>query len=371
MNQIKLLLFPLDMDECDAVIRVASAMGIEVIGASSAMDGPGKKNVDHFLKLPYVTEDGFDPAFEGALEEYGITTVFAPHQGVWRHLNTLTHNNSRKITFRLCHPPPFTATWKIFEEHEHWAESAALSPIASWIDDRPLRPPLSRSCHAALHRQFLNTPGQCDEAKLSALCDVFRLLTDGDVLEVGCLYGRSALALGYLAQRHKIGNLICVDPWNVAVMTDQGAQAAVLNKDLDWINFEQIFRIFLSTAATLDNVGYIRHTSEAAHPIYEAARANGHLDSPELGRIFLAGHLSLVHIDGNHRYDHVKKDVETWSPYLVPGGWLLLDDYVWAFGDGPKRIGDELLDSQLYDTAFVSSDTLFLRRNSVAPTHAD
>jgi SAM-dependent methyltransferase len=196
---------------------------------------------------------------------------------------------------------------------------------------------------------------------------LFRLLPTGDILEVGCLYGRSALVLGYLAHRHKIGNVICVDPWNVAVMTDQGTQAAVLNKDLDWINFEQIFRIFLSTAAILDNIGYIRQTSKAARPIYEAARQIGHLDSPELGCLPLSPQLSLLHIDGNHRYDHVRKDVDTWSPYLTPGGWLLLDDYVWAFGDGPKRVGDELLDSPCYDTAFVSGDTLFLRRNSTAP----
>jgi len=371
MNQIKLLLFPLDMDECDSVIRVASAMGVEIIGASSALDGPGRRKVDHFFRLPFVTDEGFDQAFEDALEAYGITTVFAPHQGVWRHLNTLAHGNSRKTAFHLCQPPPFTATWHIFEEHEQWAESAAHSPVTNWIGGRSAKPPLSRSCHAALHRQFLNTPGQCDEGKLLALCDVFRLLPDGDVLEVGCLYGRSALALGYLAHRHKIGNLICVDPWNVAVMTDQGTQAAVLNKDLDWINFDQIFRIFLSTAATLENVGYIRQTSETAHSVYEVARQIGYLDSPELGRIAIAGHLSLLHIDGNHRYDHVKKDVDTWSSYLKPGGWLLLDDYVWAFGDGPKRVGDELLGSPMYDNAFVSGDTLFLRRSNVPPLRAD
>ena len=72
-----------------------------------------------------------------------------------------------------------------------------------------------------------------------------------------------------------------------------------------------------------------------------------------------------MHIDANHRYDHVRRDIEIWSPYLAAGGWLLLDDYVWAFGDGPQRVGDELLGSPLYDSAFVSGDTLFLRRTGV------
>jgi hypothetical protein len=25
---------------------------------------------------------------------------------------------------------------------------------------------------------------------------------------------------------------------------------------------------------------------------------------------------------------------------MAPGGWVVFDDYVWAFGDGPQRVGD-------------------------------
>jgi hypothetical protein len=186
------------------------------------------------------------------------------------------------------------------------------------------------------------------------------------MVEVGCLYGRSSLVLGFLAWRHDIGNLICVDPWRTDQLTDQGGQAVLLNTNRTIIDFESIFSIFLSTVAILENVGYIRATSEAAHSIYSAALRAGHLESPELGRITLSPRLSLVHIDGNHRYDHVRQDVALWSTHLAPGGWLLLDDYLWAFGDGPRRVGNELLESLLYDLAFVSGDTLFLRRARTA-----
>ncbi len=365
MVNTRLLIFPLDLDSADAFIRVSAALGVEIIGASSAMTGPGGRAVNHFIRLPFVTDPAFDPALREALREYGITTIFAPHQVVWRHLDTLLRTAPDSYRFDLCKPDPLTATWQIFSLHEDWAAAAQFSTAPVWIGGSAIRPPLSRSCYAALHRQFLNTPGDSDEGKLHALCDIVRLLPPGDLLEVGCLYGRSAFALGYLASRHRIGNLVGVDPWNAAELTDQGTQAASLNVERVNIDLEQVFRIFLSTAAILDNVGYIRKTSEAARPIYEAARLSGHLDSPELGSIALSPHLSLLHVDGNHRYDHVWKDVESWSPYLVPGGWLLLDDYVWAFGDGPKRVGDELLDSLLYDTAFVSGDTLFLRRSNV------
>jgi hypothetical protein len=174
--------------------------------------------------------------------------------------------------------------------------------------------------------------------------------------------------LGYLASRYKLGSLICVDPWNTTELTDQGAGAAIINAELanTDIDSEKIFRVFLNAVALLENVGYIRKISETATGDYEAAIRNGELHSPELGSIPIGGQLSLLHIDANHRYDHVRRDVEIWSPYLAKGGWLLLDDYVWAFGDGPHRVGDALLSSPLYDSAFVSGDTLFLRRTDAS-----
>lgn len=364
MLNIKLLVFPLDLDASDPVIRVANALGIEIIGASSVMSSPGNRIVNHFIHLPFITAHGFDQTLREAIHQYGITTIFTPHQVVWRHLDTLLRTAPVNYHFNLCQPDPLTSNWQLFSRHEDWAASALLSIFPEWIGGATIRPPLSLACYAALHRQFMNTPGDSDEGKLHALCDIMRLLPPGDLLEVGCLYGRSALALGYLASRHRIGSIICIDPWNTAELTDQGTQVASLDVERDHVNFEQIFRIFLTTAAMLDNIGYIRKTSVAAQSAYEAARRNGRLDSPELGSITLAPHLSLLHIDGNHRYDHVQKDIETWSRYLVSGGWLLLDDYVWTFGDGPKRAGDELLNSPLYDKAFVSGDTLFLRRST-------
>ncbi|RTL57737.1 MAG: class I SAM-dependent methyltransferase [Rhodocyclaceae bacterium] len=361
MDNCRLLIFPLDLDDADPVIRVAKSLGIEVIGASSAMPDSGQRGVDHFLRLPFVTDPAFDAALQEVLHRHRITAVFSPHQGVWRHLEKLAQASPQTYGYALCGPDPFTATWQLFSPHESWAATVGKG---MWAPTPAARPALSPASYAALHRLFISTPGQCDEGKLHALCDIARSLPVGDLLEVGCLYGRSAIALGFLAARHRIGSLICVDPWETLAVTDQGAQAALLNTELKSLDSQEIFRIFISTAALVDNIGYIRHTSAAAQAIYEAAKIQGSLSSAELGSISLAPALSLLHIDGNHRYDFVKQDVAIWSPYLAEGGWLLLDDYVWAFGDGPKRVGDELLDSPCWDNAFVSGDTLFLRRTA-------
>ncbi|HNC51505.1 MAG TPA: class I SAM-dependent methyltransferase [Accumulibacter sp.] len=365
MAKTKLLIFPLDMDDADTFLRVAGSLGMEIVGASSAMADAAGKAVDAFLRLPFVTDPEFDEALRVAIEQHGIARIYSPHQGIWRHLDDLRRKAAADFPFTLCNPDPFTATRRQFSPHDEWAAAAVLDPTAERIAGDSSAPPLPCSCYAALHRQFLGTPGQCDESKLQALCNIARILPRGDLLEVGSLYGRSAFALGYLASRHRLGSVICIDPWNTSELTDQGPQAAVLNSELvnPEIDVEQIFRIFLSTVALLDNVGYLRRTSTAASAIYRDARSRRELHSPGLGNIPLADHLALLHIDGNHRYDHVRNDVDTWSPYLVTGGWLLLDDYLWAFGDGPRRVGDELLSSPLYDRAFVSGDTLFLRRS--------
>lgn len=341
---------------------------MEIVGASSAMTSQGGKDVDHFIRLPFVTDPEFDEALQRALEQNSVTTVYAPHQGVWRYLENLLKTDPIHFHFNLCKPDPFSATRRRFASHEAWAMSASTATALAGFAETPgIRPPLPSVFYSALHRQFLDIPGDSDVAKLHALCDISRLLPDGDLLEVGCLYGRSAFALGCLADRYKMGSLVCVDPWNAAELTDQGSKAAILNAEINKedMDLEKIFRIFLNAVALVENVGYIRKTSEAAIFDYQTAIQRGELHSHELGCIPISGHLSLIHIDANHRYDHVRRDVELWSPYLATGGWLLLDDYVWSFGDGPHRVGDELLSSPLYDSAFVSGDTLFLRRTEV------
>ena len=73
---------------------------------------------------------------------------------------------------------------------------------------------------------------------------------------------------------------------------------------------------------------------------------------------------ALLHIDGNHDAACAAQDVELWSPLVRPGGWVVIDDYCWRYGDGPKRAGDALLArwGPDVDRAFVAGDCLFVRR---------
>lgn len=366
MKKPTLLIFPAVIDGVENIAKTASQLGFSVIGASSVpLDSPSKY-FEKTISLPYITNPAFDAHFDSALKKYGITHIHAPHHGVWVYLkNILTKNNqneSDSYGFTLCNQHPFQNYWNEFEPHLIWADKALQDHLAQSIDGVHAAPAMSRLQYAALHRGFLRIPGESDPEKLMAMSAIMRLLPAGDVVEIGSLFGRSAYALARLAQHYRVGSTICVDPWRMEQIADQGAAAQGLFDSRSLIDLDRVFAEFCATASEAGNIGYIRAPSVQAIDTYRNAILGQCLHSPDLGDVPVTGKIALLHIDGNHRYDHVVQDIETWSPHLIPGGWLLLDDYVWSFGDGPQRAGDELISTADYDLAFAASDTLFLRR---------
>jgi hypothetical protein len=77
-----------------------------------------------------------------------------------------------------------------------------------------------------------------------------------------------------------------------------------------------------------------------------------------------SGRIALLHIDGNHDAPCAAEDVALWSPLVPPGGWVVIDDYCWRYGDGPKRAGDALLGhwGDGVARAYVTGDCLFVQR---------
>lgn len=362
MSTQRLLVFPATVDAAIPFIRVARALGFEVIGASSVPLKPDQADYPELIHLPFVTDPGFDDAFLEALAEHRITHVHAPHHVVWWHLKKL--RPARPVSFSLCEPHPFESHWEAFSDSRHWAERQNVEAFAQALPQPPggLAPPLGISQLAGLHRNFLRTPGETDEDKLGALYTISRLAPAGDVVEIGSLFGRSAQALAWLAGHYRIGSTLCIDPWRVSSATDQGPQASLITDVGFHIDFEQVFLNFLATAAATPGTSYIRALSAEAIETYAQAARTGRHAADGLDPVSVQGRIALLHIDGNHRYDHVCADIRNWAPCLADHGWLMLDDYVWSFGDGPQRAGDELLATGDYDHAFTLSDTLFLRR---------
>ncbi len=358
------LVFPINLDASAAWVAVARSLDLRVLGASSEPTEDGLFGVDAVVYLPYITDPAFVTALQHMVAAHGVTHLFSAHQGVWAHLDhVLAQAWGTATAPSLCAPSPHQAERAAFARSRQWADAATGDLLPWQLPDTPTpAAPLAVHEAAGLHRQFVRTPGQCDEEKLRALCALARVAPRGDIVEIGCLYGRSALALGSLGHRYAIGSTICVDAWGFAQARDQGDAAEILNGAGVVVDFEHIFEDFLATASQVPGMGCIRLPSQAAIAVYCRAAASGWLDSGPLRPVPVQGAIAILHIDGNHAHAEVVADIAAWLPWLRPGGWLLLDDYVWAFGDGPRRAGDALLKDGGFDCAFIAADTLFLRK---------
>ena len=363
MINLNLLIFPFNLDTAKDFAVKAKAMNLHVIGASSEVTNTQHTLVDEFIHLPFITDPSFNDIFYTSLKKHQITHVYAPHGGVWIHIKSLQTDNPTRSPFHLCTPAPFEADWQEYAASYNWATETMTDELAERISTaEPIRKKLTLGQYAGLHKQFTKTPGQCDDEKLLSLTAIAQVLPKGDIVEIGVLYGRSANALGWLAKRYDIGSVICVDPWQLEEMEDQGENAAILNSKSIEIDSKKVFKVFIANAVLLNNIGYIRKHSVDAITDYERAKKEGYLESEHLDNVTISGDISLLHVDGSHKYEEVWKDIKTWEPHIIPGGWLLLDDYVWTFGSGPQKVGDELLTMGNFDTAFCLGDTLFLRK---------
>lgn len=69
----------------------------------------------------------------------------------------------------------------------------------------------------------------------------------------------------------------------------------------------------------------------------------------DFGRTYDAA-VRFCFIDGDHGYDAVCRDIETVERFLVPGGWLALDDAFSSYEGVNRAIEDKLLKGNGYDS---------------------
>jgi len=352
------LVFPAGMPDALIWARHAIKNGVRVIGASSLAHDPARSNYSEWTFLPWLGDKNFSKELSRCVTEQRVDTIFTPHPVVWSVLRELLPQVSPEIGLEPVEP------WA-----DELADYRSYRDIAARFDSQPLalaaagdpRPPLSPPKLAALVRLFQSTPGQCDETKLEALVAIFRHMPPGDIVEIGTLWGRSAIALAFLTKHYGIGNLLCVDPWRREDLHQGLPQVDAVFENTPMEEIFEAFRINLAPFA--GHLNYLRALSKDAAELYAAERC---VMTEEFGRTKYAGEISLLHIDGNHALEAVRADVRGWTRFVRPGGWVVFDDYRWPFGNGPRTGADEFLcERRKYvTTAFVAGGALFARRYS-------
>ena len=348
------LVFPAGMPEGLAFRDRARAAGLRVVGASSLERDPAETAYEAWERLPYVNDPGFDDALAEVVRRHEVTAVHAPHYIVWKHL-----------TERLGQIAPGArlTSGQIPQDNERayrsLRERVATFKTPCFWPAIPGKMRLSPLEQAGLIRMIDAIPGMCGEEKMIAVMEVMRHTPPGDVVEIGSWWGRSAAMFVWLARHYAVGKVLCIDPWRNDAMAQGDPMVDAASAEQDTEEALRIFQINLAPYA-LGDLNYIRARSRDGHNQYCPGAI---VTSEAFGATAYEGRIALLHIDGNHSEPEVAADCELWTPHVTPGGWIIFDDYEWAFGDGVKRVADAFVDANESRIAchFMAGPGLFVQ----------
>jgi len=349
------LIFPAVNQAAADYIADALARGESVVAAASAF-GAGNAAVGGYLhQLPSIYDTSFDAELRSLIKTHGITRVYCPVAAVHDFMSKRIA--AKDFALQLIGKSPIQAQ---MDAHQTLMRRASELHEFSTVCAES-----AKSCSllviASLLKHATQIYGESNDDKLAALAAIFASAPEGDVVEIGSLMGRSAFVLRFLSSLFKIGPLLTVDPWK-ASNAIQHDSPKVFQSLVDEWDFEVLADGFVVNMLPfgIGHHAHLRMPSDVGFQMYSSGNPLQGLEGTEVS---YGRKIAVLHIDGNHDFAHVAKDVELWVPCIVPGGWLVLDDYVWAHGDGPKRVGDSLLDRLAHrvQRTFVCGKALFVR----------
>jgi hypothetical protein len=335
--------------------RTARQLGEPLVLAASVACDPTDFAGESVLRLPMVHDDSFASALLVLIEQCSIRRIFCPVASVYSHLQAWLPGHAAGV--ELVGDSPIR---RQVEQHRELMRRARS--LRAWMSTcAGAEEVLPEIEVAALLRQAGLVHGESSDEKLAAMIAIAASAPAGDLVEIGALMGRTALVLLSLARRYRLGPLLTVDPWQAAHAIHQESPANIGRLVEEW-DYEILAEAFFVNLAPWpgDDHAHLRLPSAQAHAIYAAGLP---LANREAVVVPFARRIAILHVDGNHDHAAVKQDCELWLSHLLPGGWLVLDDYQWAHGDGPQRVGDDLLAacSQRIERAFVCGKALFIK----------
>lgn len=347
------LIFPAVNQAAAAYFRAASLRGEHAVCAASVLTGEMPADAGAVTLLPMVYEADFAERFLALVARNRVKQVFCPVSTVHAFLRTFIRE--RQLALALVGDSPIAE--QMTRQRDLMDRARRIHPLVCTIAG----PGNALSLHevASILKYSAAIYGESSDDKLAAMMGVAASAPARDVVEVGCLMGRSAFLLLYLARRFQLGAVLTVDPWQSEACT-QDESPGELQAVVDEWDFESVCEGFHTTVALLggERHQHLRLPSSEGFAAYAGGRVPG--TAPPF-----TGQIGLIHIDGNHDYRFVEEDCRLWLSRLAPGAWLVLDDYLWAHGDGPYRVGNELLarESARIDCSFVCGKALFVRWN--------
>jgi hypothetical protein len=349
------LVFPAVGQAATDYVQRARARGETVVCAALPGAGDAIALGLEVLPLPSIYAPDFGAMLLALVADLAPTQIVSPVAAVYRYLRQFITEHGLAIT--LVGDSPIAQE---MERHKAlMARAGRLQPLVEAC--AAPSPPACVTDIAGILRTTSAIYGESNDDKLAAMIGIFANAAKGDVVEIGSLMGRSAFVLLSMARRHDIGAVLTIDPWQASEAVQRDSPVEFQEMVGDW-DFEVLREGFFVNTAPLfvRNHAHLRMTSADAFGIYESPQP---LLSPWGDAFQPRRGISVIHIDGNHDYSAVHTDCRLWLPRLIPGAWLVLDDYIWAHGDGPYRVGNRLMERQAdrVECAFVCGKALFVR----------
>lgn len=342
------------MPESRSYYKAAIERGENIIACSSIKNDEADKIYENWQWLPDVYHPEFLTHLKKLISDNNVARIFCPHDLMFITLRG--YIDSREIPAKLLGNMPSLQRMESIQELYRQAQESQ-----DFLTQINASNSISLFRLIAILRQAEQTFGESSVTKQLAAMAIFPDLPKGDIIEVGSLWGKMAVVLAMLARDYNKGALLCVDPWQRehAMQKDSPAIEKMPNIN-DWDLLFKGFTINMAVVAEPGKFNYLRYPSTNAAEIYSKKQT---ITSPEFGSTKYLGKIALIHIDGNHDYKNVREDYFHWRPHLISGGWIILDDYVWHHGDGPKRFGDEIIlsESDAIVRSFVAGKALFMQ----------
>jgi hypothetical protein len=350
------LIFPCCVPEGVAYAAAARRRREPVVAASSLAYDVTAGKFETWFWLPTIYDSDFVPRLQDAVARHNIAKLYCPVAAAHVALTRLFREGKLSIPIIGEMPAERSSGEHLGLKEAAVAAHGSIQAIAGG------RSPLSALEVAAVLRQALAIFGESDEAKIAAMMAIFADAPSGDCIEIGVLAGRTASVLALMAQRHGTGAVLVVDSWsrNEAAQRESSGEVQAAVDGWETAALFESFVVALLPIAARGRFNYLAVPSRQAFGEWSEKKAT---ETPFFGAVDYSGTISVLHVDGNHDFARVSEDCALWLPHLASGGWLVLDDYFSLHCDGPRRVGDALLEQHVgrVERAFVCGKALFVK----------
>lgn len=351
------LIFPCSLSAAISFSQEAKKWGRKTVGASSIDLDSSAIHYDAWVKLPLIGSPTFFDELNAVISKYSISSIYTAHAPTYHLIKSRIKYIPEWVTI-LGSGPFETQMDKIKSRLS--AGKILIEEIAKYSDFKDVYYP---EFVGALISEAENIHGECAREKMAGIFAAMQDAPQGDVVEIGVLFGKSCYLLNRIAVHLGIGATLAVDPWDLGLSVQYDAPKHIQEASNGWdwdVVATGFFMNMLASSAQPFN--YLRAPSSDAYDLYSK---NYKVTSFEFGSTQYKGVISILHLDGNHDEESVSKDFELWHKLVCPGGWIIFDDYFWSHGNGPRNVANsaiEMLGSRI-KRHFVAGGALFVKLN--------